>query len=800
MAEESKFAIKRSGIPSQEISDSLKSSEEYGLEVGNFIQSEWMYRENTSTSLFYSRKDLWDELRAYMEGKQSVYRYKDRFKQDGDLSYLNLNWDIVPILPKFVDLIRNGIQNRLYSIKAEAQDPSSTAEKRRKLQVLKAEMDKKDQLLALENATGVPQFENNPETLPEDDDEMSVYAQIKLKPGIEIAAETGINYILESNEYNREIKRRVDDDLIALNAGCVKHSFHPNEGIVLEYVDPIDVVHSPTDDPSHKDVYYYGEVKRIPISRVREQYPHLSEDQLEKVRSAGSSWNEYNNLEHSELGNSEEDRDQNLVYLLFFCWKTTKNNVFKVKENGKGGETAIRKDDSFIIPEGDEASYSKVNKIEEVVYEGVQVLGAGNLLLKWELQKNMVKRKSSTTNVMMPYIFIKPKAAFNGEDSVISRARPFADLYQLSHLKLQQILQRITPSGVFIDLDGLANVDLGDGNNYDAQSALDLYFKTGSVVGRSITVDGDNNPGRIPIQELPGGQGHQVGVIINAMNYYLQQLQFVTGINEARDASNLDERAAVGVQKLQAANSNVATRHILEASLDIVRKTADAVSIRLADLIEYWPLKDSLIQSIGRSNVQILEDISKYHLSEFGIFLEVGPDEEEKAHFEANIQQALAKDQIYLEDVMDLRGINNMKLAAEYFKVKRKAKAKADRTQVEHNQQVQTESNTAAVQASAEAKMAELQAEYAEKSKLAQLESELHLARLDKEKESQKDLMTYEYELSMGKMGAASYNDEMARTHQGQIDIEREKVKGFESSGYDTKPNNTLADKTFKQS
>ena len=188
-----------------------------------------------------------------------------------------------------------------------------------------------------------------------------------------------------------------------------------------------------------------------------------------------------------------------------------------------------------------------------------------------------------------------------------------------------------------------------------------------------MTTDGDLNHGRIPIQELNtnSGQG-KITALINAYNQYLSMIRDVTGLNEARDASTPSPDALVGVQKLAALNSNTATRHILEGSLFITRKLSEALSLRVADILEYSDFKEEFTMQIGKYAVGMLEEIKDLYLHDFGIFIEVAPDEEEKAQLEANIQMALQRDQISLEDAIDIRQMKNLKLANELLKMKRK--------------------------------------------------------------------------------------------------------------------------------
>ena len=189
-----------------------------------------------------------------------------------------------------------------------------------------------------------------------------------------------------------------------------------------------------------------------------------------------------------------------------------------------------------------------------------------------------------------------------------------------------------------------------------------MFFQTGSVIGRSFTSDGDMNPGKIPIQEISSGSGGQkMQSLIGTYNYYMQMIRDTTGLNEARDGSMPDKNALVGVQKLAAANSNTATRHILQAGLFLTAQTAECLSLRISDIIEYSPTKEAFIQAIGAHNVATLEEISELHLYDFGIFIELMPDEEEKAILENNIQMALQQQVIELADAIDLRDIRSIK-------------------------------------------------------------------------------------------------------------------------------------------
>lgn len=769
--EDIKINITATGFPTQFVSDSEKASKAYGLQVGGSIQYEW-FRKDGNQCRFYGQWKDFHRLRLYARGEQSVQKYKNELAIDGDLSYLNLDWTPVPVIPKFVDIVVNGMSDRMFKVKAYAQDAMSQAKRSKYQDIIESQMVSKDILEIIQNKTGINAFTMDPEQLPNNDEELSLYMQLNYKPAIEIAEEEAINTILDENKY-LDLRKRIDYDMTVLGIGVAKHEFLLGSGVQVSYVDPANVVYSYTEDPYFKDCFYWGEIKTVPITELLKIDPKLTNTELEEIAKSGQGWYDYYNVGQF-YQNSIFFRDT--TTLLYFNYKTTKKIVYKKKYLEGGGVRYIEKEDTFNPPTEmmEDGKFERIEKTIDVWYEGVMVMGT-NYLLKWKMSENMVRPKSSSQHALPNYVACAPRMYKGVIESLVRRMIPFTDLIQLTHLKLQQVIARTVPDGVFIDADGLNEIDLGTGNAYNPEDALRLYFQTGSVIGRSYTQDGDFNNARVPITQLTSNSGAaKTQMLIANYNHYMDMIRTATGLNEARDGSSPDPNSLVGLQKLAALNSNTATRHILEGGLYIFRSIAEALTYRVADILEYADFKDDFISRIGKYNVSILNEIKDLYIYDFGIFLEIAPDEEERAQLEANIQMALSKGDINLEDAIDIREIKNLKMANQLLKVKRvKLQEQKDKMAM-MQQQMTAQQNMELQQMAAQSSLQKIQAESQAKMQIKQAEVAFQIEMLKAEAGLKQQLMAEEFRYNMTLSGMDE--QQISKREQSKEDAKSKRI------------------------
>ena len=786
-------------FPSQSVSNAEKASLEYGKKIGRAIESEW-FKKDSGTSRYQSNRENFHRLRLYARGEQSIQKYKDELSINGDLSYLNLDWKPVPIIPKFVDIVVNGIAERMYDIKAYSQDPHSTQARTNYMENILRDMKAKEYIDTVQEVLGVNTYNTDPKKLPVDETELSIHMQLDYKQSIEIAQEEALSNVFDLNKYEL-IKRRLDYDIAVIGMACVKNGFNKAEGITINYVDPADIVYSFTESPYFDDLYYVGEIRKISIVELKKQFPNISDEEIKNIEDNGLGSGAL--LYNKSYGALDGD-DDGYVYILYFEYKTYRNQTYKIKDTVTGGKKTIKKEDTFNPPADQRSRFEKVNRAIETLYCGAKIIGSENIL-EWKLAENMTRPKSDVTKVQMSYNIVAPRMYKGRLESLVSRMTTFADMIQLTHLKLQQVLSRMVPDGVFLDADGIAEVDLGNGTNYNPQEALNMFFQTGSVIGRSMTQDGEFNNGRVPIQELQSGSGGgKISSLITAYNYYLQNMRDVTGLNEARDGSVPDKNALVGLQKLAAANSNTATRHVLQSGLYLTLKTAEAVSLRVSDVLEYANTNNQFVNSLGRFNVANLEEVAELHLHDFGVFLELAPDEEEKQLLENNIQMTLSKDQINLEDAIDIREVKNLKLANQLLKLRRRKKLEQDQAIARRNIELQSKSNAEAAQAAASVDIQKNQSSTENKVKLSQAQTEFDIKKLEREAAIKKELMLHEFQLNvkLKEMDLRVINDKdkyredrkdertkIQASQQSELIDQRKNnkpPKDFESAGFDT--------------
>lgn len=767
-------------FPSQLDTFENKRKKEWGLRLAQSIASEWFYGyniTNTMMSKFYTQRHQLIERRMYAKGLQSMDKYLRQFKEDGDKSFLNLSSKPISIIPKLVDVVVNGMADRGYSVRATAIDSVSTENRISYRQRIENDQNAKDIILKAKETFGIEVGNLPIDQIPESKDELDLHMQLEYKQSIEISQELAIEQVMKENRYDDTIDRMVKKDLTVLGVSWVKHKFVPDRGIVLEYVNPENKIQSYSECPYFSDCFYHGEFKVVPISEVLIEFQWLNEPGNEKIReqlaTSATQWWDYHRI-------SQDQRIKGTTNLLYFTYKTTREREKKIIET----ETKGKEIGDFIPDKNakkDYRPYKRVSIAEEILFEGVLVLGT-DIMLKWEVAENMSRPKSNKQKVIDQYVGVAPNKERGYIDSLVARMMPVEDKLNILELKAEQIIQKIQPDGFVIDPDALAELDFGGGNTLTVQNQIDMFFQTGSIFARSFGSNGDPMYSK-PITELRTGDSlNKLNSLRAEREGYMNMMRDVIGLNKASDASTPDKESLVGIQKLASLNSNTATRHILDGACDITKRLALGIVYRIADLLKYSDLKEDFARKIGATAVMDLDEIKSLHLYDFAIYLDLHLDAEERAKLENDLSIEIQNGTLSFADKYRILSINNFKYAVNYASILRNKRMKEIQKQKQEEIQAQANANAQSAQMAEQARQ-----------QTAQLVGQIEMQKqeivnqglIQKEQvKGQEDRSTLEMKLG-GEMQIAQLNGQVAMNKFNELEDrkdERTKLQATQQS------------------
>ena len=764
---------KLNGYPSPLATNEEKATKEYGLEYFRTMYYEW---HNNGDVYFRDRKMRYNRNRSYAEGNQDVGKYKDLLDVQGDTSYLNIDFTPVSIIPKFVDVIVNGMVNQEYDVKAKSIDPIAAKERLEKKKRMYGEMITKQFVEQMEDKTGTPLL--NEGFVAESDEEIDMFMALNYKQNVEIALEKAIEYTFDLNDFD-EVKRYMIRDLVVLGLCAAKTEISSTQGIKIRHVDPVNLITSFSSKPDFKNIRHAGEIYSITIADLKQQAgSEFTEDDYIKIAReyAGKNNNpvNYGTQAYYENGNETYDYDKFSVNILDAEFITSHSLKYEKKQNRFGGFSVNKKPSNYKAPANSKTKREDIGQTVKVIYTGKYIIGT-DYIFNYGMMKDMPRPKSNLSDTRLSYIIYQPNLYKMKSRSLVDRMIPFADQIQLAHLKIQHTLAKARPKGAAFEIGSLENVSKGDGGTFTPLELQEIYDQTGNIYYRRIDDEGQMT-GAMPIQELENGIGRDFNTLIGVYNHNMQMIRDVTGVNEARDASKPSSEALVGVQKLSLLASNNATRDINDAYLNVTKRLAQSITIRMQDLISFKGLHKMYSNVIGDTSMHTIDMMKKLSIHEFGITLDVSPSEEEKQMMEQNIQASIAQKELRLEDAIMIRSIKNIKMANQMlilrrFKYQQEQQEQA-RQASEQNAQLQQQSAQQASELKQQEMQAEMQIEQARVQ--SRVQADMELKKLEFELKEQFEQSQHQRRLreiqlgNMGKEGAANIQKEARKEVQQQ--------------------------------
>ena len=711
----------------------VKQGDKYGLKYAKAIETQWGKLQDND-SLYRRRNKVWERNRDYANGTQDTNIYKriltsmDPNSADGSL--VNLDYTPVPILPKFARIVGNKILSRNPYPNLEAIDPISSSEKNKEKQRIKIQVQIRPELQALKQETNGLVLDKDPDQLPETLEEAEIFLETNLKTDAEIAAQIGTNLTLTWNDFNDSIYRRSVNDLVSLGMAVVKRSNDPNYGIKTEYVDPCMFIHSYTEDPGMNDLTYAGHIKRISIQELKRiAGDQFTEEDYQKMAqgSAGVNGNDSSKLSYQYyddyLRRTIYGYDEYMVDVLDFEFMSVDCMYFEDKENRYGNRLFFY--EGFEYREKPGSIYDRQPRKMNLttVYGGSYIVGT-DFIFDYGMKNNIPRNIHDISRARMSYSAISTNIRRMIPKSMVDSCVGFADMLQITHLKIQQAIAKAKPDGLIIDIEGLENVQLGKGGELQPLELHDIYEQTGVFYYRSKDPEGGfQNP---PIREI-GNSIRNINELIGIYNHYLRLIRDATGVNEAMDASSPKGDALVGVREQAIAAGNNAIYDITNASMVLFKKVCEDIVKCLQILPPESVVMKAYENAIGEENMKVLSSFSDLPMYNFGVSVQKEMEDTERQFLEQNIQASLAQRELDLEDAIAIRQLKDINQAERLLIVRRKKRIQKQQEIAQQNSQMQAQQQAQASQAASQAKQQEMQVESQIRSQEMQLKNQLEI-------------------------------------------------------------------------
>lgn len=741
---------RKSGFPDPLADHEEKLKKSYGLQYARAIQSQWG-KMNEKTSVFGKRNEIFERNKKYANGTQDTSIYKQLLKSiqpnNADGSLLNIDYTPVPILPKFVRIVVNKILSKSPYPNLEAVDPISTSQKNKKKNKVKNLVKIKEQLSQLKEKTGGISLGQNVDEIPETQEEAEIFLDTNVKTDAEIAAQIGTELTLSWNNFNESTFRRCVNDLTALGIAVTKRSNDPNYGIVVEYVDPSKFIHSMTEDPFFGDIVYAGHIKSIPLHElIRSSDYEFTDDDIEKIKKVASKRGN-NHVDMSSLYTpTTESYEEFMVDVLDFEFLSVDKMHFEEKENRYGNKGFYYEGYSYKEKPGSVFKRSPKSMDIVTVYEGRHIVNT-DFILNYRMKPNVPKNIHDISRSRLSYSPVATNMLDSMPKSMVDSCIGFADMLQLTHLKIQQAIAKAKPDGLIIDIEGLENVQLGKGGELQPLDIHDIYEQTGVFYYRSKNPEGGfQNP---PIREI-NNSIRNINELIGIYNHYLRMIRDATGINEAMDASSPKGEDLVGVREQAIAAGNNAIYDITNASMILYKSVCEDIVKCLQIIPEDSVVMRVYENAIGKENMKVLTSFKDLPMYNFGVQVYKSMEDNEKAYLEQNIQISLSQKEIDLEDAIAIRSMKDVNQAERLLVVKRRKRMKEMQKMAEQNAMMQAQQAQQAAQSASEAKQQEMQVEAQIESGMIQMKHQFELEKMQIEYQLKKEIEMIKAQATLG--------------------------------------------------
>lgn len=690
-----------------------KRDEKEGLKISKYLERAF------NSGYFSKRNKKFDKNRKFARGRQPMAEFLDLLNVDGKEAFVNLDMKAPAIAPKFIQVMIGGFMKREEKVRVSAIDPISTNRKKYEREEAEFRMNFGDEVREVEEAAGLKLIPDNAYT-PEDYEELDLFFGGQYQLPEEIMFEKGITAVLDTSGWD-VIKRKLLEDMIEVGLACTKVTSSRDGKISIRRVIPENLIYSYSDYDDFRDMSFIGEVIAMKISDLREMYPNMDEEKFFKISQKSKNYTSSVKWEEKFRYNVDRPYDDWTVDVLDFEIRTVDSMIYQARIN-KFGNLIVEKKDKEPQKVGDNKEI--IRKTMKVNYHGVYVMNS-DIMLEWGIAKNMIKPSiaKELSDVFFSYSLYMHENLDLENMAIPERMETSIRQMTLAHLKIQQLVAKLRPSGLIIDIDALSDISLGQGKNVTPLEIQQIYDQTGNIYYRRKSEDGEQING-VPISEAPNsGSIGQIQELITVYNHYLTRLRDEIGVNEYREGASVNPKLGLGVQRSQVEASNNATDFIYDGYLNLYKQTSFKSALLLYDSVLYG----------GQQYRDFISD-AEVKDKQFDVIVEVLPDEAEKQFLNSMIQTAISANAIEFEDAFKVKNIKNYKLAEMYLSKAKRKKMRDDMQKAQQNSEMNAQSQQQSIMAKAQAD-----------SQLQQIQAQTKIAITDAEGKMKSDISRQEF-------------------------------------------------------
>ena len=683
-------------FPSQFVSPEIKKEDKYGTEYARAIWAS--YTKNQTWADSRKQRDIIN--RKYAEGLESIEKYKDRLDIKGDTSYLNLDFTPTTRIANLIDNIVGRLMAQEYKIQCDPIDAQSQTKEDDDRKEMYANMFLKKTSDIIEKETGIPLVPKD-KKIPESDEEAELFFQLNYKQQASIAMEEALDAVFYNTNFD-ETKKKIIRDLVVLKKAAIHVHYDEDYNIIPSYEAPIDIITPYSKYDDFRNIPYIGVIRKYTIGEIAQMTNKFNDEQLYEIaksyagKNENSTWNWGNTYEGyywNNQGITSRPYDDYNINVLEFYFLSINKQKYEKKETFANRFYFNKKKSDYEPPKESKYKREIIEKNVQYRYEGKWIIGS-DFIFDYKMSENIERKKTLgaySSKAHLSIIMIYPDIYDMENKSIVERLIPHEDRINLINLKRQQFLIKAVPPGLAIDLEGLENVTagIGQGSNEPIEITK-MYEQTGNYLFRSRDKAGNVINSSV-ITPLQNGIARDFYNLVNEYNFELQQMNDVIGYNTAVDGSTPDPKTLVGVQKLAVNGTNSSLRPLNFAYIRLIERTADRLALMIQDSMEFE--NEAFSRSIGRFAAEIIKYGKKISLVEFGIKIQLLPDEAERAQIEFLIQTALANKEIKTSDAIMIRQVlkQNVKLAGQMLVLREKKNFEERQAEAQNNAQINAE-------------------------------------------------------------------------------------------------------------